>query len=236
MPGQYYSYNPLLTSQLVRRSTASPRTIEMPYTKRPSVDNTEDRELHSFHPIPKQKIGSGSSKRPDPQTPLRLSSDLQATPDSSIKPYACGHENCWPPNETSSRASYCTSRGLSDHYKTAHPDDSGGDRPYRCGLGGCGKSWKGINGLQYHLQISKGHFQHAINSSFVSSYISGRAVPASLEASTSSQGEDKAKKQYKCPYENCPNRYKQLSGLRYHLAHGHPSDLPQQLDLRKTES
>lgn len=81
MPGQYYSYNPLLTSQLVRRSTASPRTIEMPYTKRPSVDNTEDRELHSFHPIPKQKIGSGSSKRPDPQTPLRLSSDLQATPE-----------------------------------------------------------------------------------------------------------------------------------------------------------
>lgn len=67
---------------------------------------------------------------------------------------------------------------------------------------------------------SKAHFQHAITSSIVSSYISGLAVPASVEASTvtSSEGEDK-KKQYKCPHENCPNRYKQLSGLRYHLAH-----------------
>lgn len=170
----------------------------------------------------------------------------------SIKPYACGHESCWPSNAASSRACYCTSRGLSDHNKTAHPEDSGGDRPYRCGLEGCGKSWKvctdhlfrihsidvhqSINGLQYHLQMcvsllsrgtflttvclsSKAHFQHAITSSFVSSYINDLAVPTSVEASTSTEGEDRTKKQYKCPHENCPNRYKQLSGLRYHLAH-----------------
>lgn len=68
---------------------------------------------------------------------------------------------------------------------------------------------------------SKAHFQHAITSSIVSTYISGLAVPASVEASTvtSSEGEDRTKKQYKCPHENCPNQYKQLSGLRYHLAH-----------------
>lgn len=66
---------------------------------------------------------------------------------------------------------------------------------------------------------SKAHFQHAITSSYVSSYISGLAIPESVEASVSSEGEDKTKKLYKCPHENCPNRYKQLSGLRYHLAH-----------------
>lgn len=171
----------------------------------------------------------------------------------SIKPYACGHESCWPSNAASSRACYCTSRGLSDHNKTAHSEDSGGDRPYRCGLEGCGKSWKVCTDFLFRIlsndvcirasmdcstifkcvfrccrqgrclmsfyHSSKAHFQHAITSSFVSSYISDLAVPASVEASASAEGEDRAKKQYKCPHENCPNRYKQLSGLRYHLAH-----------------
>ncbi|KAF8446231.1 hypothetical protein L210DRAFT_3642485 [Boletus edulis BED1] len=234
-PDHYYTSNSLHASQLVQRSTASHRSVGMPYTKRLSLDslptNTDDNDTHSCRPIPRQKIGTASSKRSDTQTPLRLSSDLQATPDPSIKPYACGHESCWPSDAASSSACYCTSRGLSDHNKIAHPEDSGGDRPYRCGLEGCGKSWKSINGLQYHLQISKAHFQHAITSSFVSSYITGLVVPASVAASTSSRGEDKTKKQYTCPHENCPNRYKQLSGLRYHLAHGHPVDLPKQLDL-----
>ncbi|KAI9572198.1 kinase-like domain-containing protein [Boletus coccyginus] len=52
-----------------------------PSTKRPSLDN-EDHLPHSFRPIPRQKIGAASSsKRADPHLPLRLSSDLQATPE-----------------------------------------------------------------------------------------------------------------------------------------------------------
>ncbi|KIK49539.1 hypothetical protein CY34DRAFT_796967 [Suillus luteus UH-Slu-Lm8-n1] len=168
-------------------------------------------------------------KRADIHAPLRLSSDLPATKDPSIKPYACGHESCWPVAASSSLACFITSRGLSDHNKCSHPEDSGGERPYRCGLEGCGKSWKSINGLQYHLQISKAHFQHAIVSTFVTSYIDGLTVPPA-EASTG-EGDDKTKKQYSCPHQGCPNRYKQLSGLRYHLTHGHPTDLPVQLDL-----
>lgn len=27
------------------------------------------------------------------------------------------------------------------------------------------------------------------------------------------------RKQHKCPHPECPNSYKQLSGLRYHLLH-----------------
>ncbi|KAG2156524.1 uncharacterized protein EDB93DRAFT_1079460 [Suillus bovinus] len=175
-------------------------------------------------------------KRADINAPLRLSSDLPATNDPSIKPYACGHESCWPVTAPSSLACYTTSRGLSDHNKSSHPEDSGGERPYRCGLDGCGKTWKArhfgsesINGLQYHLQISKAHFQHAIVSTFVTSYIDGLTVPH-VEASTG-ESDGKTKKQYSCPHQGCPNRYKQLSGLRYHLTHGHPTDLPVQLDL-----
>ncbi|KAG1904791.1 uncharacterized protein F5891DRAFT_944949 [Suillus fuscotomentosus] len=164
------------------------------------------------------------------------SSVCSVSHDPSIKPYACGHESCWPVAATSSIACYTTSRGLSDHNKSSHPEDSGGERPYRCGLDGCGKSWKAryfgpesINGLQYHLQISKAHFQHAIVSTFVTSYIDGLAVPY-VEASPG-ESDGKTKKQYSCPHQGCPNRYKQLSGLRYHLTHGHPTDLPVQLDL-----
>lgn len=85
-PDHYYTSNPLHLSQLVQRSTASPRSIGMPYTKRPSLDrssaNSDDRRPHSFHPIPRQKIGAAvSKKRPDTEAPLRLSSDLQATPE-----------------------------------------------------------------------------------------------------------------------------------------------------------
>ncbi|KAG1787838.1 uncharacterized protein HD556DRAFT_1246130 [Suillus plorans] len=164
------------------------------------------------------------------------SSVCSVSHDPSIKPYACGHETCWPVAAASSLACYTTSRGLSDHNKSSHPEDSGGERPYRCGLDGCGKSWKAryfgpesINGLQYHLQISKAHFQHAIVSTFVTSYIDGLAVPY-VEASPG-ESDGKTKKQYSCPHQGCPNRYKQLSGLRYHLTHGHPTDLPVQLDL-----
>ncbi|KAF9243835.1 hypothetical protein BU15DRAFT_42731 [Melanogaster broomeanus] len=209
-PDGYYTSTSVQSSQLVHRTPAS----------------------STFRVVSRQRSRSSlPRKRPDSQAPLRLSSDLPATSDPSVKPYACGHESCWPAHAASSRACYCTSRGLSDHNKAAHLDDSGGDRPYRCGLEGCGKSWKSINGLQYHLQISKAHFQFAITSTYVTSYISSLSVPASGEGSTSAEGEDKTKRQYVCPHNNCPNRYKQLSGLRYHLAHGHPTEVPEQLDL-----
>ncbi|EGN96827.1 hypothetical protein SERLA73DRAFT_161809 [Serpula lacrymans var. lacrymans S7.3] len=172
-------------------------------------------------------------KRPDTQAPLRLSSDLPATSDPSIKPYACGHLKCWSVDSVASLACYRTSRDLSDHYKSIHMDEAGGDRPFRCGLEGCGKFWKSINGLQYHLQISKAHFQRAISSTFAQTSYSDEkeGIPPAVEASTSTESSEAQKKLYKCPHPTCHNRYKQLSGLRYHLAHGHPPDMPVQLDL-----
>lgn len=216
-------------SPYVHLRTTSPKTIGSGAKRGPPQDTSS---VNPDDPNPRPTARQRQSfvrKRADIHAPLRLSSDLPATNDPSIKPYACGHESCWPVAAASSLACYTTSRGLSDHNKSSHPEDSGGERPYRCGLDGCGKSWKSINGLQYHLQISKAHFQHAIVSTFVTSYIDGLAVPY-VEASPG-ESDGKTKKQYSCPHQGCPNRYKQLSGLRYHLTHGHPTDLPVQLDL-----
>ncbi|OJA07621.1 hypothetical protein AZE42_01116 [Rhizopogon vesiculosus] len=228
VPRSFYHVSPTQPSASVAPSAyALPKATGTVAKRGPPLD-TSSPNPDDPNPRPASRPRSSvMRKRPDLHAPLRLSSDLPATNDSSIKPYACGHESCWPANTARSLACYTTSRGLSDHNKSAHPEDAGGDRPYRCGLEGCGKSWKSINGLQYHLQISKAHFQHAIVSTFVTSYIDGLTVP-SVDYG---EGDDKTKKQYSCPHQGCPNRYKQLSGLRYHLAHGHPSDLPVQLDL-----
>ncbi|KAJ8517032.1 hypothetical protein ONZ45_g5735 [Pleurotus djamor] len=83
--------------------------------------------------------------------PHRLSSKLRLTADSSVLPYACGYDGCWPSDATMSTSCFATSRELSEHSKD-HEDEMS-NKPFRCGLAGCGKSWKSINGLQYHLQM-----------------------------------------------------------------------------------
>lgn len=160
--------------------------------------------------------------------PPRLSSNLPATANSAVLAYACGHSSCWPTDAPASRSCYATSKELADHNKAEHPDDMGGNSPFRCGLIGCIKSWKSINGLQYHLQVSKTHFQQALSSV--------TQTPPRPEPEATSVSRDaidslaKRKKTFPCPQPGCRKEYKQLSGLRYHLAHGHLQELPMQLD------
>ncbi|KAF7975763.1 hypothetical protein HWV62_8561 [Athelia sp. TMB] len=144
---------------------------------------------------------SGRKRRPTDI--LRLNGDLPLTSSPDVLPYACGHRLCWPLDAVESKNSYSTSRALSDHSKQEHATDVlGGGAPFRCALAGCGKSWKSVNGLQYHLQVSKAHFQKALES---------MSLPAQASKGT--------KKVHPCPHPNCQNQYKQLSGLRYHLSH-----------------
>lgn len=64
---------------------------------------------------------------------------------------------------------------------------------------------------------SKAHFQQAVSSSLL-----GRKERT--PALTTDDGTEKLKKRiYSCPRPDCPNEYKQLSGLKYHLAHVSPS-------------
>ncbi|KAL4075656.1 hypothetical protein J3A83DRAFT_4090213 [Scleroderma citrinum] len=208
-------------NSLVHRSTPSlsKSSLSSPYPKQPSqLDTSQPVQDEPDQSIirARQRVRQTAPRKQPVQTQLRFSFDLPATPDPVIKPYACGHESCWPANASTSLACYSTSRGLSDHTRAEHLDDVGSDRPYRCGFKGCGKSWKSINGLQYHLQISKAHFQNMITHTHFRPHIGGLFDPAFVEASTATLSKTKM---YACPHLNCLNRYKQLSGLRYHLAH-----------------
>ena len=57
---------------------------------------------------------------------------------SSIRPYACGHDECWP----SRKPCFATSGELVEHIKEQHPECDSTGKPYRCALSGCDKSWK----------------------------------------------------------------------------------------------
>ncbi|KAH9081845.1 hypothetical protein EDB83DRAFT_589493 [Lactarius deliciosus] len=73
---------------------------------------------------------------------------------------------------------------------------------------------------------SKAHFLQAITT-FTST------VPANshLPAPETSRKQKRPAKTHPCPHANCPQVYKQLSGLRYHLSHGHSHKSPVQLDI-----
>lgn len=211
-------------------AVATPSTVEHSITTHddlppPRTDISEPLDIDPAQPVslsetPTTPPRKSSARKRRPAESLRLSGDLLLTSSPDILPYACGHRLCWPPDATESTNCYSTSRALNDHSKQQHAGDLlGGGAPFRCGLDGCGKAWRSVNGLQYHLQVSKAHFQKAVESMAL---IPGAGVMV--------KG---SKKVHPCPHPRCPNRYKQLSGLRYHLSHGHPDpqDLPAQLDV-----
>ncbi|KAF8898459.1 hypothetical protein BD779DRAFT_1484033 [Infundibulicybe gibba] len=174
-----------------------------------------------------------SKKLIKPQGQVRLSSMLPLTPDASVLPYACGHEKCWPAEVLESRARFATSKELFEHSKKDHAMDPLADKPFRCALAGCNKSWKSLNGLQYHLQISTAHFRKALSTSFSAQAPGHTDLPQSSSAGSGSDPEtsDRAKRTYVCHHLQCFKAYRQPSGLRYHLKHGHPQDMPVQLEL-----
>lgn len=187
------------------------------------------------------------ARRKQGDRPRKLDSDLPVSSDPSIKAYACGHPQCWPASAATSSSIFATSHGLSEHCKERHADmniiavgGTGNDQPFRCGLEGCGRGWKSLNGLQYHLQVSKAHFIKAITTASAPS--SPPATPADAASNTVLSGLNsdgsvavrsstkyEKRKEHRCPHPSCPNVYKQLSGLRYHLLHAHHHGLPVQL-------
>ncbi|KXN83638.1 Transcriptional activator Myb [Leucoagaricus sp. SymC.cos] len=177
---------------------------------------------------------STSKKLLKPGTPMRLSSNLPLTANPSIRPYACGTDTCWPSGATTSRSCFTTSKELFDHNKIEHSDEPYTEKPFRCALAGCGKSWKSINGLQYHLQMyhrSTAHFRTALSTRF-----SSQSLNEENGSGTDPEGEDN-ERDFVCPVPDCFKAYKHSSGLRYHMKHvtdqvsyqGHPQNLPAQL-------
>ncbi|TFK93537.1 hypothetical protein K466DRAFT_537804 [Polyporus arcularius HHB13444] len=234
-----------------------------------------DPPRRSYYRTAEEKVASQPPPRPSIHRPARLSSTLPATSDPSVLAYACGHSDCWPAGASSSKNAFLTSKELSDHSRFIHGGDLGGSKPFRCGLAGCEKSWKSPNGLQYHLQISRYHFQQALAGRGGDPDVAGIVAPTApttgnprsdgeqscnshqtdvlrstaepdAQATPATPGpptaprEDLAenstpekpkRKLHPCTRPGCTKAYKQLSGLRYHLTHGHADELPLQLDV-----
>ncbi|KAK7064591.1 transcriptional activator Myb [Favolaschia claudopus] len=170
----------------------------------------------------KREKRSRIRKPPKALGETRLSSLLPLSTDLSVRAYACGRHPCWSSHGQMESTCFATSKDLLEHRKQVHGEggESPDDRPYRCALLGCGKSWKTLNGLQYHLQISTAHFRNALSSSFKSSAAEDgdMPVPSSQEAEDGEEDD----RIYKCHHPRCFKAYKQPSGLRYHLIKGHP--------------
>ncbi|KAJ7042682.1 hypothetical protein C8F04DRAFT_1076744 [Mycena alexandri] len=172
-------------------------------------------------------------KPPKAAGEVRLSSLLPLSSDHNVRAYACGREPCWPSAAEIGHVCFSTSKELLEHSRMIHGEgeDSVSDRPYRCALAGCGKSWKTLNGLQYHLQISTAHFRNAVSSTFRSAD-GGDNMPSATPSQDGEAGPDaQESRSYICHHPQCFKAYKQPSGLRYHLKHGHPPDLPAQLEM-----
>ncbi|KAJ7770909.1 hypothetical protein DFH07DRAFT_805674 [Mycena maculata] len=162
----------------------------------------------------------------------RLSLLLPLSSDPNMRAYACGRYPCWPSGAEIGHQCFSTSKELLDHCRLVHGEqpEHTNDRPYRCALTGCGKSWKTLNGLQYHLQISAAHFRNAVSSTLKSADESdGPSTPAA-DADGGADTDAPGTRVYVCRHPQCFKTYKQSSGLRYHLRHGHPQDMPAQLE------
>ncbi|KAK7468569.1 hypothetical protein VKT23_003073 [Stygiomarasmius scandens] len=194
-----------------------------------SSNNSSDPSSSTRATVAPPKI----SKRGGQSASHRLSSSMPINPDGSIRPYACGYPSCWPANATTGLACFATSRELFEHNKLHEHQDPHNieEKPFRCALSGCGRSWKSMNGLQYHLQVSTAHFQKALSSRISSHRADENDSTLSSSAADSNQessGSDTSKR-FPCDHEGCFKVYKTPSGLRYHKQHGHPKKVPMQL-------
>ncbi|KAG0368382.1 hypothetical protein BGZ54_002048 [Gamsiella multidivaricata] len=76
---------------------------------------------------------------------------------------------------------------------------SSGDKPYRCTIPGCDKSYKNPNGLKYHN-------------------LHGHCSVGGV-----SELDPPESRPYLCTFLECGKRYKNLNGLKYHIEHSHPN-------------
>ncbi|KAJ7124754.1 hypothetical protein C8R43DRAFT_898713 [Mycena crocata] len=218
-------------------SSLSPADSPIPCSpiELPAVDSLPTESL-LFSPSPYYRVApSKRQKKVRPRKPpkvlgeSRLSSSLPLSTDPNVRAYSCGREPCWPSGLEVGHVRFSTSKELLEHSRTLHAEEveAASDRPYRCALAGCGKSWKTLNGLQYHLQISTAHFQNALSSTF-------QLVDDGDAPTTPAEDEEVVNlnnRLHVCHHPQCFKAYKQPSGLRYHLKHGHPPDLPAQLEV-----
>ncbi|KAF8499457.1 hypothetical protein JB92DRAFT_2981456 [Gautieria morchelliformis] len=193
----------------------------------PVPDEVPDEVRSSVPPRKRPRLRGGPATEQGLTELTRLSSHLPADHDRAVLAYACGHTSCWPGSTGRGDSCFATASELAGHRRLAHPVDqspSESGKAYRCALQGCGKAWKNINGIQYHLQVSKAHFKTALSQTRMPS--DAAAAPAEGDTETDATLTRK-RKEYRCHLDGCTNSYKQRTGLQYHLAHGHSANVAQ---------
>jgi hypothetical protein len=85
------------------------------------------------------------------------------------------------------------------------------EKRYRCGVAGCDKTYKNLNGLKYHNE-----FGHCRPGEQPRRPCSARRVRV--------EGDDS--RRYRCDVGGCGKAYKNLGGLKYHLERAHSESAP----------
>ncbi|KAI9598528.1 hypothetical protein BDF19DRAFT_411204 [Syncephalis fuscata] len=92
------------------------------------------------------------------------------------------------------------------------------DRPYRCAVPGCEKSYKNANGLKYHNL--HGHCNGTASAASGSHNVTHNGNGADGALANATRGVQV--KPYRCTIPECGKSYKNLNGLKYHVEHAHP--------------
>ncbi|GAA5979945.1 hypothetical protein JCM10908_001473 [Rhodotorula pacifica] len=104
------------------------------------------------------------------------------------------------------------------------------EKPFKCTVPGCDKSYKQQNGLKYHrlhghcgsslAGASGGVPSYAAPSVATTTTAAAVSAAADKEASTATSGGERSEgKPYICHVASCGKRYKNMNGLRYHYQH-----------------
>jgi len=128
------------------------------------------------------------------------------------RPFGCNAPGC--SDQNGQLFAFDTTAELSRHWTIFHADHLPDlAKKFRCALPGCNRTYKNLNGLQYHAQTSIGPQGHA-------SMVPSRGRPSKglseeiYQPPVITDGID-------CPIPGCGKTYKQLAGLRYHCVRGH---------------
>jgi hypothetical protein len=138
-----------------------------------------------------------------PNTHQDLTTQLSFTnmKSNGYKTFEAGHKLSYyhTPDYTDHVIASHHSLKAKSHRVTKAATQEANDKPFKCTVPGCIKSYKNPNGLKYHTE--HGH----------------------RSALSDTEEKKPVIKPYRCNYPECEKRYKNPNGLKYHLEHAHPS-------------
>ncbi|KAI9259558.1 hypothetical protein BDA99DRAFT_513547 [Phascolomyces articulosus] len=146
-----------------------------------ATSTTADQQQQHNQPQPMDIESPASSQQQLPQ-------DVLTSADCSLAPIIPGTEDA--------SDELLLFRNTGTEMPLFPTDYAAPDKPYKCTVPGCLKSYKNANGLKYHRE--HGHLND----------------------------ENDDDRPFRCTIGTCHKRYKQLSGLKYHITHSHMAPPP----------